>query len=235
MREEGTMRVRQIKPNENSIWDDISGPNAKFFRADLSKGLEMMAQSDGDAKTSPHLFYSAANAAEDAVLFPDEANAKNWLFKKIDPLPAQRTPPTWLRFLGSQLRGKINGRSTDAFDIEAMDTDEYSSGDMDSPYDSDDRNSIEESGSEPSAEHSNLWKLPTIWEDAIGMIQTETLRSDRKQLLQTVGIASENTGLMIGAPRRKKDIHEKLFQSDRQEIMERDRCYCSLALNLGDP
>src|SRR5436305_14086690 len=71
-REEKTHRVRDIKPGEvvESIWDQITNPQAKFMFTDPNNELQ--------PETYHYLLYNESDALEDAVLFPEQSqNAEN--------------------------------------------------------------------------------------------------------------------------------------------------------------
>jgi hypothetical protein len=64
-REEKTHRVRDIKPGEvvESIWDQITNPQAEFMFTSTNNELQPVAHH--------HLLYNESDALEDAVLFPE--------------------------------------------------------------------------------------------------------------------------------------------------------------------
>ena len=66
-REEKTHRVRDIKPGEvvESIWDQITNPQAKFMFTDTNNELQSEAHQ--------YLLYNESDVLEDAVLFPEES------------------------------------------------------------------------------------------------------------------------------------------------------------------
>lgn len=218
------MRVRLIKPNEKSIWDDVTHPDKTFFHIDLRKGPGMIPSTEEDLERTPHLYYSAASAAEDAVLFSGQETAKNWLFEEIDnPIESMHTaPPAWLSYLGSRMRDYKKPSSTQRAVRDSMDLDSDESGESDQG---------DESEKKPVT-ISNLWALPSIWEEAIRLLDVGTLSSDRAQLLRNVGIISERTGGFISAPQGTIAIQRRFKRSDQQEIMERDRCIGELRSHI---
>ncbi|KAK9794158.1 putative Mfs allantoate protein [Seiridium cardinale] len=246
-REPITKRVHQVKAGEESIWDELWSSGTKFLYTDLSKGPQMMPASEADlAKMSPHMFYSPADAAEDAIIFPHKEGSKSWLFKEIsNPISEMSdSPPAWMQFYCANFKTYISGdvvanhnpeNEYDLYEDDDMDwedeEDDEILGDDDSFHDSDvyslggNSDDGERSDQRLPEGVSNLWKLPNIWADALGMIQVEGMGSDKKKLLRSVGIASEKTGLMKGAPTHLRAIRAKYKSSDRLELMERKRCF----------
>ncbi|KAM0547480.1 hypothetical protein ACHAPJ_010353 [Fusarium lateritium] len=72
-RNEKTMATRQLKPGENitSLWDTVIDERSKFRLFDIT-GKSVTFRSDAKIAESPYMFYDDVNAAEDAILFPDE-------------------------------------------------------------------------------------------------------------------------------------------------------------------
>ncbi|KAK6084668.1 hypothetical protein SCUP515_01164 [Seiridium cupressi] len=189
-------RVHQVEAGEESIWDELWSSDTKFLYRDLSKGPQMMPASEADlAKMSPHMFYSAADAAEDAIIFPHKEGSKSWLFKEIsNPISEMSdSPPAWMQFYCANFKTYISGDVVandnpeneynlyeDDDDIHWEDEeDDEILGDDDSPHESDvyslgDNSDDGEKSDQRLPEGvSNLWKLPNIWADALGMIQVE--------------------------------------------------------------
>lgn len=78
-RDKETGRARDIRPNsdENSIYDDMTGPTTRFV---FGKGFGASKPEDLSEHIDPAvswaLFYNEADAMEDVILFPDEENLK---------------------------------------------------------------------------------------------------------------------------------------------------------------
>lgn len=78
-RDKDTARAREIRPNsdEQSIYDDMTGPNTRFM---FGKGFAASKPEDLSERVDPAvlwaLFYNEADAMEDVILFPDEENLK---------------------------------------------------------------------------------------------------------------------------------------------------------------
>ncbi|KAK9414658.1 hypothetical protein SUNI508_10941 [Seiridium unicorne] len=70
---------------------------------------------------------------------------------------------------------------------------------------------------------SNLWKLPNIWADALGMIQVEGMGSDKKKLLRSVGIGSEKMGAYEGRAHSPRSNSGKSFHACDTETGGQDR------------
>lgn len=78
-RDKETARAREIRPgsDEESIYDDMTGPNTRFMFGKgftVSRPEELTDQVDPAAAWA--LFYNEADALEDVILFPDESNLK---------------------------------------------------------------------------------------------------------------------------------------------------------------
>ncbi|KAK3680976.1 hypothetical protein B0T22DRAFT_523758 [Podospora appendiculata] len=73
-REPDTMRVRQIRPGEDvqSLYDALTGPDAQFAIMTTS-GKMVITSQDVPAEAGPYDYYNETDAAEDAVLFEEEA------------------------------------------------------------------------------------------------------------------------------------------------------------------
>jgi len=68
-REPDTKRVRQAKPGEKSLFDELSGPDAEFWIR-TSKGM-VRTSDDNPPEIGPYVYYNDTDAAEDAVLFEE--------------------------------------------------------------------------------------------------------------------------------------------------------------------
>lgn len=67
-----------------------------------------------------------------------------------------------------------------------------------------------------------IWSLPRLWEDAVETLNRSPIDSKKKQLLRKVGLLEGISGL-IGGVHKGSDMLSKIQQSDKLEIMERDR------------
>ncbi|KAM7183928.1 hypothetical protein V8F20_012427 [Naviculisporaceae sp. PSN 640] len=71
-REPDTKRIRQVKPGEKSLYDELSGPDAEFWIR-TSKGEMIRNKDDNPPETiGRYSYYNDTDAAEDAILFEEE-------------------------------------------------------------------------------------------------------------------------------------------------------------------
>lgn len=201
------MRVRSIRPGEQvqSLWDDVNDPTNIFLTTDLANKTVLQTSGDGHADASPHTFYNESDAAEDAVLFPDELISPNRKvpFKEIsNPITRMETTPATLLNILAEGITKVP----------------HLPGDDNANLDSDDEDN----------KIVTHWSLPQLWEDAIAMINHHHISSERKRLLRRVGLLSEGSNVIRGGINSFRAAESRLKQADKIMIMERDRANCEL-------
>lgn len=128
-KDEVTKRVRDIKPGENvkSIYDEIHGPDIKFYYGAVDNAFAPDAPAlqrarkifEEDNKFPRNLFYNKVDELEDEILFPEER-----LPQGMDPLHIGKIEPlrVWEEE-GFSLRKFIEGWESDYSD-EDFDEDE---------------------------------------------------------------------------------------------------------------
>lgn len=99
------MRVRDIRPDDvdvQSIWDEISDKRSRFFYGEVPDLLKQSEDLEAKRASAPeddpallpdnmfpkHLFYNDADAAGDAILFPEELEDKT-----LDPSQISKISP----------------------------------------------------------------------------------------------------------------------------------------------
>ncbi|RYP05154.1 hypothetical protein DL764_004008 [Monosporascus ibericus] len=147
--------------------------------------------------------YTVADAAEDAILFPDELTStdRNVPFKEIsNPMTRFETASaTILQYLAESAKHITKGEGS-------------SRAILDSKHG--------ENSDESSA--TTIWSLPRIWEDAVATLNRNHIDPAKQQLLRRIGLLEEGSGL-IGNIGWGSDIESRVKQSDKMEIMEKDR------------
>ncbi|RYP36854.1 hypothetical protein DL767_003244 [Monosporascus sp. MG133] len=189
----------QFREQAKSLWDEINDPNRVSYYAN-PQSRKIMKTVD---EKSMYKCYTEADAAEDAILFPDELTStdRNVPFKEIsNPLTRfETTSATILQYLAESAKHITKGEGS-------------SRAILDSEHG--------EHRGESSA--TTIWSLPRIWEDAVATLNRNHIDPAKQQLLRRIGLLEEGSGL-IGNVGRGSDIESKVKQSDNMEIMEKDR------------
>ncbi|KAH9899086.1 hypothetical protein F4778DRAFT_771654 [Xylariomycetidae sp. FL2044] len=227
-REESTKRVRSILPDETvkSLWDEVNQPTNRFLMTDMSNWKATEVAHDEVVSTSPYLFYSEANEAEDMVLFPDEitSNRRDVPFREItNPMlrmeAFRKTELNLLTRKANRLDRRVAKRR------QADDSKDASSG---GESDSEDDASDDE-------ETKSIWSLPQIWEDAIAEINSSKISSDKDQLLRKIGLLQGGSSTIPTGIKTWAEVEAKIKTSDGLEVMERDRgAAMTEAFHMGD-
>ncbi|KAK7962471.1 MFS allantoate transporter [Apiospora aurea] len=210
-REEDTQRVRSIKPGEEvkSMWDVATDPSNKYFVWD-EKGQQEIHDSGSHGGPS-NQFYSEADAAEDAVLFPDElvSAKRNVPFKEIsNPVTEMEIGnKTYLQFMARRLkRYKPTNKRLMGSESESSSDDSASS-------------SVDEMEDEP--EH--IWKLPPIWTRVAQEAVLNPRSPEKKQLLRRTALLSTNLA-------KEDSLIHRFKAAEQREILDKDR---GIALKQG--
>ncbi|CAG8959200.1 hypothetical protein HYFRA_00012557 [Hymenoscyphus fraxineus] len=146
-REEESNRVRDLRPEDKgmqSIWDHMMDQRTRFFYGevpDLQKHydeMEKKRETDENALLPDnmfpkHLFYNEADAAEDAILFPEELDSNtlpSTQIAKVNPID------TWMKqgFSMSQFVQGLDSVDSDADDEDDEEGSEESDHDEDDDY-----------------------------------------------------------------------------------------------------
>ncbi|KFH47713.1 hypothetical protein ACRE_013240 [Hapsidospora chrysogenum ATCC 11550] len=161
-RDKDTMRTRKIKPGEdvNTLWDTLMDDRMQFLSVD-TRGKSVTYRDSTDLH-SPYMFYSAANAAEDKVLFPDESDSDK---KKVP-----------FREFKNGVNGMENGFLPSVARELARDL--VALRERDPSF-----QALEEDKNE-----DNIWVLPRIWETGLMEARRENPKGERLVLLKRTGL-----------------------------------------------
>ncbi|KAI1420287.1 hypothetical protein F5Y12DRAFT_719670 [Xylaria sp. FL1777] len=202
-----TKRVRLIKHGEQvkSLWDDVQNPDNIFILTDITNKRTKTFSGDGTLDAPPHTFYNEADAAEDAILFPDELVSpnRNVPFKEVRNAftRLEDGSGTMSRYL-AKLAVETSHRSQKPPRL----LDEYSDTDEslktgDSVYDFDTDASHDEGPEkgfkEEDGDIAKHWRLPRLWEDQITRINEGRIDTEKKELLSNVGLLDLSTGKIV--------------------------------------
>lgn len=162
-REEPSMRTRTIKAGENvpSLWDTIRDERNEFILFSID-GQSVETKKSTELSGKPYMFYNAATAAEDEILFPDElTDAKKQVSFRVIRNGAQRLDgailPSAVQMLSREFDAQ-NGHGKDVLHD-----------DEDVPY-------------------NPVWSLPYIWESSILQIHLAGPKGEKRQLLRRTGL-----------------------------------------------
>ncbi|KAI8946385.1 hypothetical protein F4801DRAFT_564907 [Xylaria longipes] len=238
-----TKRVRLIKHGEQvkSLWDEVQDPDNIFFLTDVTNKTTRAVRGDGTLDASPHTFYNEADAAEDAILFPDELISLNRdvPFKEVSNAITRLEDGsgTMSRYL-AKLAMESSHRSKKPPQLldEYSDTDEsWKSGD--SVYDFNDAFSDEtpEKGfKDEDGDVTKHWHLPQLWEDQTNRINEGHIDATKKKILSNVGLLELLTGNIRKGP-SDTEFAKNLKTLDRMMLLEKDRGDALLkAFHAGD-
>ncbi|OTA94692.1 hypothetical protein M434DRAFT_394488 [Hypoxylon sp. CO27-5] len=226
-RDEETMRVRSIRPGEQaaSLWDEVTNPNNTFFTADVYNRKILESNGEAHKEASPYMYYNEADAAEDLVLFSDELISpdRNVPFKEVSNsiTRLETSSATMINILAEEARA-LSKEAKEVTKFSKIDDEEDWS--ADSGVNNDNEKRI-----------MNPWSWPQIWEDAIAMINQNHITSEKKQLLQRVGLLSEASEVIRSETDSLYGIKSKFKQADKMMIMEKDRSAALVeAFHAGD-
>ncbi|KAF2963908.1 hypothetical protein GQX73_g9656 [Xylaria multiplex] len=238
-----TKRVRLIKHGEQvkSLWDEVQNPDNIFVLTDGTDMKTSAMQSAGTLDRLRHSLYNEADAAEDAILFPDELTSPN----RDVPFQEIRNAITQLedgsgtitRYLAKlAIQGSRRSQKPPLLLDEDSDTDD-SLRTGDSIYTLDDDFSDEEFEkrlTDADGEVTRHWRLPQLWEDQITMINESHIDTEKEKILSSVGLSELSTGKFRGGP-SDTDFVKNLQALDTMMFMEKDRADALLeAFHAGD-
>ncbi|KAI3333171.1 hypothetical protein F4824DRAFT_503461 [Ustulina deusta] len=238
-----TKRVRLIKNGEKvkSLWDEVQDPDNIFILTDVINKKTRAVKGDGVLDTPLHIFYNEADAAEDAILFPDELISlnRNVPFKEVSNAITRLEDGsgTMSRYL-AKLAIETTHRSQKPPQLleEYSDTDE-SLKTGDSFYDFDDAFSSKEPEREFKDEDVDVtkhWHLPRLWEDKINRINKGQIDPKEKKILSNIGLLGLSTGKIRKGP-SDADFAKNLKTMDSMMLLEKDRSDALLeAFHAGD-
>lgn len=226
-----TKRVRLIKHGEQvkSLWDEVQDPSNTFILIDATNKTVKTVQSDDVMNASPHTFYNEADAAEDAVLFPDELLSlnRNVPFKEVSNAITRLEDGsgTMSRYVAKlALESSQRSQKPPPLLDEYSDTDEsWKTGD--SVYDLDDALSGEELEKGLKDEGSDVtkhWRLPQLWEDQITRINEGHIDTTKKKTLSNTGLLEPLVGKIKKTP-SDTEFAKNLKNMDRMMLLEKDR------------
>ncbi|KAI0098675.1 hypothetical protein GGR51DRAFT_577026 [Nemania sp. FL0031] len=242
-RNEKTQRVRLIKPGEQvrSLWDDVQHPGNIFVLTDATNKTMKTVQGDGTPDMAPHTFYNESDAAEDAILFPDELISlnRNVPFKEVSNAITQLEDGsgTISRYLAKlAVESSYYSQKPRRAHDEYSDTDESYNSD-DSLYDLDEASSdenFEKVFKDENGEVTKHWRLPRLWEDQTTKINEGHIDAKKKKILSNVGLSEILTGKIKRGP-TDREFAKNLKNVDRLMLMEKDRGDALLeAFHAGD-
>ncbi|KAI0438334.1 hypothetical protein F4803DRAFT_535307 [Xylaria telfairii] len=238
-----TKRVRLIKHGEQvkSLWDEVQNPSNVFILTDAINKTTRTVQANDALNESPHTFYNEADAAEDAILFPDELLSLklNVPFKEVSNAVTRLEDGsgTMSRYLAKlALESSHRSRKPALLLDEYSDTDEsWKTGD--SVYDLDDAPSGEELEKDFKVEDSHVtkhWHLPQLWENQITRINDGHIDTGKKKTLSNVGLLELLAGKIKKTP-SDTEFAKNLKSMDRMMLLEKDRGDALLeAFHAGD-
>ncbi|KAI1112839.1 hypothetical protein F5Y14DRAFT_244471 [Nemania sp. NC0429] len=242
-RNKETQRVRLIKPGEQvkSLWDEVQEPDKFFIVSDMLKNTTRTVDSDGLVNSSPHIFYSEANAAEDAILFPDELTSPN----RNVPFKEVSNAITRLEDGYGVLSKYLAKRAKDASHLSNKPSrPQGDDSDSDKSWNTDDslaaldgaasKMKPEYDFKDDDGEVTKHWRLPRLWEDHITRINGGPIDAAKKKLLSNVGLLERSSGRVRRGP-TDAEFAKNLKSMDRMMLMEKDRGDALLeAFHAGD-
>lgn len=242
-RNQDTKRVRLIKQVEQvkSLWDEVRDPSNIFILTDMINKTTRTVDGDGMLESMPHTFYNEADAAEDAILFPDELISpnRNVPFKEVSNAITRLEDGYGVmsKYLAKRAKDTSHlpekpSRSKD----DDSDSDESWNSD-DSFSDSDDEipdARPEVDFKDEDGEVTKHWRLPRSWEDHITRINESSIDAKKKKLLSNVGLLEPLSGKVRRGP-SEAEFAKNLKSMDRMMLMEKDRGDALLeAFHAGD-
>lgn len=241
-----TKRVRLIKHGEQvkSLWDEVKDPNNVYVLTDMTNKTTRTVKGDAVLESSPHTFYNEADAAEDAILFPDELIApnRNVPFKEVSNAVTRLEDgygvmSKYLAKLAkdtSHLPNKPSRFTGEDLDSdESWDTDDLVS-DSDGDLPDTKREKDFEDFKDEDGEVTKHWRLPRLWEDQITRINESQIDAKKKKILLNVGLLELSSGKVRRGP-SDAEFAKNLKSMDRMMLMEKDRGDALLeAFHAGD-
>ncbi|KAF5618382.1 delta14-sterol reductase [Fusarium sp. NRRL 52700] len=189
IRDEKTMRTRQIKPGEDlkSLWDTIADERSEFRLFDVSNKKVTMRK-DTELAESPCMFYNKANEVEDAILFPGELTSerKSFAFREIRNGVASIEDG----ILPSTARHYVKG-------LEAINKG---------------KDSMKAMRMAKHDDQDTIWGLPKIWETALLQARGDKLKKSQKALLQRTGLLNAYKTLSYDRRLEESDPMEMMEQ-----------------------
>ncbi|KAI0145127.1 hypothetical protein GGR57DRAFT_507291 [Xylariaceae sp. FL1272] len=233
-----TNRVRPIKSGEQvvSLWDDAHHQDNIFIATDAKSGRTWTIQGDGAQKLPPHTLYSEADAAEDAVLFPDELVSpnRNVPFKPIRNAITRLEDGfgTTSRYMAKIARDLSfiteKGRLPPGVPPMIRDS---------SFKDENEALPIDHETDELQGEDKEIakhWRLPLIWQHQITALSQGHINSKRMEKLANVGLLTPSSGNIRQTP-TDAEYAMNFRDMDRLMLMEKDRADALLeAFHEGD-
>jgi hypothetical protein len=194
-RNEETMHTRQIKPGENvrSIWDTVTDERSSFRLFDVS-GKKLTCRDESEIDDLPYMFYNQANAAEDAILFPDEltSNKKTVAFREIRNGVANIEDGV----LPSKARHFARG-------LEAI---------------NEGKDPMKAIRSSQDHDENNIWGLPKVWETGLIQARREKPSKAQRGLLKRTGLLNTYKSLTFDRRLEMSDPMENM-ERDRSFSM----------------
>ncbi|EXK24719.1 hypothetical protein FOMG_18573 [Fusarium oxysporum f. sp. melonis 26406] len=186
-RNEKTMHTRQIRPGENvrSIWDTVTDERSSFRLFDVS-GKKLTCRDESEIDDLPYMFYNQANAAEDAILFPDEltSNKKTVAFREIRNGVANIEDGV----LPSKARHFARG-------LEAI---------------NEGKDPMKAIRSSKDHDENNIWGLPKVWETGLIQARREKPSKAQRGLLKRTGLLNTYKSLTFDRRLEMSDPMENM-------------------------
>jgi hypothetical protein len=205
-RNEETMHTRQIKPGENvrSIWDTVMDERSEFRLFDIS-GRKVTCRTDVDIAGSPYLLYNEANAAEDAILFPDEINSdkKTVAFREI----RNGVSDIEVGVLPSEARNFAKGLAA------------INKG----------KDPIKAIRSAKDQDEERIWGLPKVWETGLKQARHDKPTKAQRLLLQRAGLLSAHKSLSFD---QRLDFSDPMELMERDRAFSKYVVCVSIKTNI---
>ncbi|KAI0967045.1 hypothetical protein F4678DRAFT_465849 [Xylaria arbuscula] len=225
-----TMRVRSIKHGEQvkSLWDEVQSPDNIFALTDITNKKMTTYQGNESPNMASHMFYNEADAAEDAVLFPDELISlnRNVPFKEVSNAITRLEDGsgTMSRYLAQQAREASRHSQKPSRLLGGHDfDDDYSSDEV-----------FEEEITDKNGDVKKHWRLPRLWKDHTARINEGRIVTGKKKMISNVGLSELSTGRIQKEP-SDKEFAISLKSAEGLMVMEKDRGDALLeAFHAGD-
>ncbi|KAI1147920.1 hypothetical protein F4825DRAFT_455000 [Nemania diffusa] len=240
-RNEKTKRVRLIKHGEQvkSLWDEVQDPDNRFVLTDITNKRTKVFQGDTPLNGSQH--YSEADAAEDAILFPDELASLNRdvPFREVSNSVTRLEDGsgTITRYLAklalettqdSQHPRRLLDRYGDTRQLL-----ETGGSVSDSDDDLSDKQLDKYFGEEDKIVIKH-WQLPRLWEDQISKINQGHIDTKKETILCNAGLLHLPSRKIRKGP-SDTEFAKKLDSMDGIMLLEKDRGDALLeAFHAGD-
>ncbi|KAI1328999.1 hypothetical protein F5Y16DRAFT_409363 [Xylariaceae sp. FL0255] len=228
-RNEQTKRVRMTKPGEQvkTVWDEVMDPRNIFMVTDMTN--KKVKTIEGK-ESAPHSFYSDGDAAEDAILFPDELVSANrnvrWTALSNSLSRMESGAGTLSKYVGRLLMEEAKSQQKGSKLLDAgSDTDEsLESGDSiyDLEYDDSFSGDKLEAASDEGSDATKHWRLPPLWSKQSAKLITSQSGAKKKKLISNIGLLDKSTGKILKCP-TIDEFGDLLKNMDRTMLMEKDR------------